>query len=72
MDKPACKNCLNAYNNPYTTKVLCCNKDFIAQYKDIDTSVQPDEVCGTYTRRRDSQPQLNFKQTIQLTINFEL
>ena len=68
MEKPMCKNCLNAYNNRYTTKVLCWNKEFQAQSEDIDVSVRPDEVCGTYTRRRENQPRLNFEQAIQLTL----
>lgn len=63
-----CKNCLNAYNNPYTTRVLCANKEFDAQFRPVDTWVLPNETCGRFTQRKKSQPRLIFDNAIQLTL----
>lgn len=68
MINQCCRHCLNAYNNPYTTKVLCANKEFDAQFWDVRTWVLPNETCGRWTRRRDNQPKLNFDIAIQLTL----
>ena len=63
-----CRNCLNAYNVSYSTKVMCCNKDF-ANQPDFDHSdVQPNETCGTLTPRRSSQPKLVFGAPVQLSL----
>lgn len=63
-----CRNCLNAYNNPYTTKVLCANLEFDAQFSNVKTYVLPNESCGRFYKRRTDQPKLNFEQAIQLEL----
>lgn len=63
-----CENCLNAYNSSYDTAVRCWNKEFEAQFHDIDVTVRKDETCGTWQRRNDNQKAVNFHQTIQLTL----
>lgn len=68
MIDQTCRHCLNAYNNPYTTKVLCGNKEFMAQFMDVPTFVLPNETCDSWTRRRDNQPKLDFERAIQLTL----
>lgn len=63
-----CKNCLNAYNNPYTPRVLCSIREFEAQFYDVKTYVTPDETCGCFTKRKPDQPRLIFDNAIQLTL----
>lgn len=63
-----CKNCLNAYNSPHTTSVCCCNKEFLGQFQSVDTTVRPDETCGTWSPRRATQPPLVFGRAVQLTL----
>lgn len=68
MIPQVCRYCLNAYNPPYGTKVLCCNKEFDAQFFDVETSVLPNESCGRYTPRSSNQPKLIFEKAIQLSL----
>lgn len=63
-----CRNCLNAYNSPHSAQVFCWNKEFLAQFESIDTTVKPDETCGTFQTRADNQPALKFNQSIQLSL----
>ena len=66
--KQTCENCMNAYNSPHSSAVLCWNKDFLAQFDDLDTKVLMGETCGTWQARKDTQGKLVFGQAIQLTL----
>lgn len=63
-----CKNCLNAYNSPHSIKVYCVNKEFQAQFQDIDTTVKPEETCGTWSPRRADQQRIIFNNPVQLEL----
>ena len=65
-----CSNCLNAYNNPYTPHVLCVNKEFDAQFRNIDVTVRHDETCGTWSERQSDQKPLRFQRPTQLYFDF--
>ena len=64
-----CANCLNAYQNNYTTSVLCYNKEFEAQFTpNLDCTVKAKETCGRWSTRRQDQNMLDFHKTIQLSL----
>ncbi len=64
-----CSNCLNAYQNDHVICVRCCNKDFDAQFAPgQECSVEANESCGRWSRRRQDQPELDFRKTIQLSL----
>lgn len=63
-----CENCLNAYNSPHDSLVRCWNKEFEAQFHNIDVTVKLGDTCGTWQRRNDNQEAVNFHQAIQLTL----
>lgn len=63
-----CRNCLNAYNSPHQSEPLCYNKEWLAQFQPIDCTVRPNEACGTWQRRNDSQPPVRFAQAVQLSL----
>ena len=66
-----CKNCLNAYNSPYTPDVLCVNKEWESQFNPaMNTSVSPDETCGTFQQRKPEQKSLYFSHPTQLYLDF--
>ena len=66
-----CANCLNAYNG-YDSNgckvALCVNKDWEAQFHEVDTHIRPDETCGTWQQRRDNQYKVNFHPVTQLSL----
>lgn len=66
-----CKNCLNAYNSPYTADVLCWNKEWEQQFKpDMKTSVSAHESCEAFTQRNPKQKPLYFARPTQLYLDF--
>ena len=67
-----CSNCLNAYNSPYYTLPQCYNKEWEAQFRPADCSVRPDESCGTWQRRSEAQPPVQFPRAVQLELFKEL
>lgn len=63
-----CGNCLNAYNSPWRTMPQCWNREWLAQFGGTDTTVRPDESCGTWQRRADNQPPVRFPRAVQLEL----
>lgn len=72
METNTCANCLNAYNTPYDSCPHCYNKDFTAQFMEIDVRVQPSETCGTWSLRRKDQATLIWSKGFQLSLLDEL
>ncbi len=65
--KECCANCLNAYQNKHSPEVHCWNKEWEAQFREIETTVSFNESCGTFQRRDEKQPPLHFPP-VQLSL----
>lgn len=70
MNDRTCENCLNAYNSPFSPSVICWNKEFEAQFNDIDVTVRHGESCGSFQQRRKDQKPLRFNQAVELSFDF--
>lgn len=64
-----CSNCLNAYNSPWDVDVHCVNLEFDEQFDpSVTTTVKAEGSCGRWSRRKPTQPRLDFHRSVQLTL----